>query len=107
MYRPALSFCFHDGITYLQKFDFFFDFRAEIRLVSLTNNLRIILGSQLKIFKNIEAQKKVGYSYKKSVCQRSNEFCLQNSLKSYLLALFLLSEWQPRDKWPVFITHHC
>ena len=31
----------------------------------LKNNLRIILGSTSKIFKNVEAQKKVGYSVKK------------------------------------------
>ena len=44
----------------------FFDLKANLHLVLSKNNLRIIWGSKPKIFKNIEAQKKIRYSYKKN-----------------------------------------
>ena len=48
-------FCFYDEVTYLQ---------AVLHLMSLKTNLKIVLGLKVK---NIEAQQKLRYSYKK-VC---------------------------------------
>ena len=46
----------------------FFDLQMDLHFVSLKNNLTIILSSRSENFKNIKAQLKVRYSYKKSVC---------------------------------------
>ena len=44
---------------------FFFDLKANLHIVLGKNNLRIILGSKWKFFKNIEARQKIRYPYKK------------------------------------------
>ena len=46
----------------------FFDLKANLHLVLSKNNLRIIWGSKQKIFKNIEAQKKLGILIKWTEC---------------------------------------
>ena len=47
---------------------FFFDLKVNLHLVLGKNNLRIILGSKSKTFKNIKARKKIGILIKKCVC---------------------------------------
>ena len=49
---------------------FSFDLKANLHHVLGKNNLRIILVSKSKIFKNIEAWQKIRYSYEKKVCRR-------------------------------------
>ena len=44
-----------------RRFEYFFDLQANVRLMPLKNNLRL----KVKKFKNIEAQQKLEYSYKK------------------------------------------
>ena len=47
----------------------FFDLKANLHIVLGKNNLRIILGSKPKLFKNIEARQKLGILIKKCVGQ--------------------------------------
>ena len=53
---------------------FFFDLKVSLHLVLAKYNLRIMLGSKSKIFKNIEARQKVGYSYKKMFISHSSKY---------------------------------
>ena len=48
----------------LSKIWIFFDLQADLSFVSLKNNLRIILGSKSKIFKNVELSKKLDINTK-------------------------------------------
>ena len=65
-------FCFfcsiQDEATHHKDLMFFFDLKVNLDLVSIKNNLRIILGTKSKIFKNIKDRQKIKYSYKK-VCR--------------------------------------
>ena len=48
--------CFYDEVTYYQRLELFFDLQANLHLVALKNDLRIIVDPKIKNFKNIEAR---------------------------------------------------
>ena len=43
----------------LSRFKFFFDLQADLHLMPLKNNIKLMLGSKSDSFKNIEAQQKL------------------------------------------------